>query len=762
MKRPMLYWTVLFILGEVLYRLFSVSRIGVFIIAVVIFIYIVMVVFHAKKDIVLWVGIFFFICGTFCFAYQKKQLAISRNLCGRVINVEGSVIQKTEKEQGTEYIVKTKRVDSNRLYTRLLMTCDDSLLLGNTVVLKGEVTAFSRASNPGEYDEQGYRNGTGIFFKLDDVVIVRNEKTGIGFRDKLESLHNGLKAVYDKLFDEQHASLANAMVLGDKALVDADIKKLYQQNGIAHLIAISGLHIAMIGGSLYRLFRKWLGNYNVAAGLGIGFILAYGVMTGLSGSTLRAMIMLITQIGADILGRKYDSITAVSLALCIMLFCNPYQLMQAGFLLSFGAVIGIAVVNPVWKQWFPKLPRIFDGLLVSISVQLTILPVLLYFFYEIPVYGVLLNLIVVPLMGVLLAFLLLCGLVGFINIPLSGLLSIPVKYIFMLYEMLCRFTQHLPFHTVCSGRPAVWWVVCYYVLLALLVWAGFQKKKGFPALCLVILLGFGGLFAAFWMPGSLKICMFDVGQGDGIYVRTPDKLHILVDGGSSTQLKVGTYILKNGVKYHGAGSLDYVFVSHLDSDHYSGVRELLESGEITVRNLVLPHIANPDDAYHELEALAKKAGCKLFYMKRGDSMQAGNVCITCLHPVNREYSDKNSGSLVFLLTYHEFDMLFTGDMTEEVEQEILPDIKKGIEVLKVAHHGSKTASCEAFIKQLSFGIAMVSVGRTNHYGHPSLKVMETLEKYCDKIYLTKDSGAITIDSDGYNYSIYEFCTTNVN
>lgn len=756
MKRPMFYWAVLFVLGEVLYKLRLMGNIGVYVIPMVIFMYITVVIFRSKNSMLMWIGVAFLAGGVFCFRYQEKQRMFLEGYCGREVLAEGTVIRREEKQQGVAYVVRTKKIDGKSFYTKILLYGSEELEEGMRLTVRGTGESFSGATNPGQYDERSSRNGQGIFLKLEQAVVLDKCRERIGIRRNLALMHDRLKAVYEELFDEGHASLACAMVLGDKSLADKDLKQLYQRNGIAHLIAISGLHIAMIGGTLYKLLRRLIGNYSIAAGTGVVFILAYGVMTGLSGSTARAMIMLVTQIGADVFGRKYDSVTAISLALWIMLLINPGQITQAGFLLSFGAVIGIAVVNPVWKEWFPKMPSAMKGLWVSISVQLTILPVLLYYFYEVPVYGVLLNLIVVPLMGVLLACLLLCGISGVFHPGFAELFQFPAVGVFQGYEMLCKAAEKLPFHTVCSGRPSVFWCVLYYVLLAVFVKAAAYQKKHPRFWLLAIGIGVAVLFSVFRMPGKLQICMFDVGQGDGIYIRTPSHTHILVDGGSSSKQKIGTYVLKNGVKYYGGDSLDYVILSHLDKDHYSGVSELLESGEIMIKNLVLPCIANPDEAYRQMEKLAGQRGCNLIYMKRGDYIRIGEVGISCMHPKNREYIDKNEGSLVFLLSFRKFDMLFTGDMTNQVEQMLMQDFPKKVEVLKVSHHGSETASGESFVEALSPEVALLSVGAGNRYGHPAPSVMETLTKYCNKIYLTKDSGAITIDSDGFCFRIREF------
>lgn len=180
----------------------------------------------------------------------------------------------------------------------------------------------------------------------------------------------------------------------------------------------------------------------------------------------------------------------------------------------------------------------------------------------------------------------------------------------------------------------------------------------------------------------------------------------------------------------------------------------MEEPTITIRHLVMPDITNPDEAYEQLVTMAQRNGSEVVYMKEGDTLSLGKVTFTCLNPERRSYEDKNQSSIVLYMKYKQFDALFTGDMDEEVEQRIGKKIPARIAVLKVAHHGSATASSEVFLQQVSFQTALVSVGESNRYGHPAQAVMERLSRCCERIYLTKDAGGITIDSDGEKYRIH--------
>lgn len=770
MKRPMLCWVCLFVLGELLCRWIPIKGLGcVWMLCASLFLvcrkgrhFLCL----AQYEGILWIGLFcvlWGICTMQIFEEQRKWIEACE---GKNVIFVGTVVEEKDCFQGTEYILKIRQlvVDGEKRWVKLKLRIvnkeGSKWSLSEKLVGEGSITLFSGATNPGGFDQRSYQYGKGVFADLEDVKIETEEPPVFPVMERLRIFRERMCNTYEILLGESYASLAKAMVLGDKENLDPEWKALYQKNGIAHLIAISGLHIAMIGGSLYQLLRRLLGSYFFAASVGIGVILSYGVMTGLSGATLRAVIMLLLSMGADLCGRRYDLITAMAVALGLMVLANPYQLTQAGFQLSFGAVLGIGWVLPGLKPLFSKLPYWMNGFMVSVSVQIMLTPVMLYHFYSIPVYGVFLNILVVPLMSVLLPVLIAGGLTGMLSIPTGTYMILPGKWILYLYQCFCKASEALPVHTLNTGRPSVFWMILYYSLLVILICylnkAGKESmRKEIRGLVFGIFLSYLGLFGSFWGTDSLVVSMFDVGQGDGIYVRTPHKKHILIDGGSSSIRNTGEYVLQKGAGYYGAGKIDFVLLSHSDSDHYSGIRELLQAGDMEIKNLILPQIMNPDEAYEELVALGRERNCNIYFFQRGDELVIDQVTFTCLNPERRVYEDKNTGSMVLHMNYGEFDMLFTGDMDCQVERELISHncLDYSVEVLKVAHHGSATASGEEFLSCLKPQFALVSVGEKNRFGHPAKEVLQRLGNYADKIYLTKDSGAITIETDGTKYKI---------
>lgn len=786
MKRPMIYWISLFILGEIISLQLSLVMIMMCLLGVSVFILGAPYFFKKNKWLIrnkrIWfLGIVFMFLGVLDMYCLSKDIQMLNSTECKTITFGGKITDIEQKTLHTYYTVKLNQmlIDGNgypihRKIRVEFASTDDRWLPGDYIQGEGTGQRFSKATNPGGYDEEVFMFGNGEFFSIMDVSVTYYKRSKFSLIQTIYQTRECLKQIYAACLPEKDASLAGAMVLGDKAGLDKDVKELYQQNGIAHLIAISGLHIAMIGGTLYQLLRKCIGGYVFPVSISIGLIVLYGMMTGLSGATCRAVIMIILSLLSQLLGRKYDILSAVSLSLLLMLMKNPFQITQAGFLLSYGAILAIAIINPVWKKLFPKLPRWLEGFFVSLSVQLGTLPVMLSFFYEISVYSVIMNVIVVPVMSVLLFFLLCSGLLGLFSMEFAKVPAFFVQIIFRFYEALCEMNGQLPGTTFCMGKPEPWWIITYYACLIIFLLLGYYGRKQYHAIKImknkrkasfvtvgIVILFVSVLTIPIVSKSDLLICMFDVGQGDGIYIRTPHHYHLLMDGGSSSKKNIGQYVLEKGLNYYGCNELDYVFITHSDTDHYSGIKELLEKDRMRIHNLILPGIANPDSSYKELENLAYEKNCNVYHMCKGNSLWLDGVLFQCLNPENISYENKNTGSLVFLLQYQQFDMLFTGDMEQSVEEALLNQkqdwfidkVKGDFEVLKVAHHGSDTASSKEFLELLKPQFALISVGENNRYHHPCTTVLENLKKVNAKIMRTDNHGGIVISVKEKNHYV---------
>ena len=266
----------------------------------------------------------------------------------------------------------------------------------------------------------------------------------------------------------------------------------------------------------------------------------------------------------------------------------------------------------------------------------------------------------------------------------------------------------------------------------------------------LLLLTVAVVFLAGRWDRGFSLTMLDVGQGDCIYVRTAQGQVYLFDGGSSSRSRAGEYVLIPYLKYQGVRAVDGIFLSHGDQDHISAVRELLSDSEgIRLKALYLPHVAEPlPKPLEELRQLAREAGCKVEYLSQGKGWQQGDFRLTCLWPEAGYEGENNAGSACYLLEEKDFRVLLTGDVEGEGERGLTAYLETlslpGLDVLKVAHHGSRYSTLDAFLQAVIPRLALISAGRDNSYGHPHKETLERLEKVGCLSLQTADSGAITV------------------
>ncbi|MDE6635135.1 MAG: MBL fold metallo-hydrolase [Lachnospiraceae bacterium] len=278
----------------------------------------------------------------------------------------------------------------------------------------------------------------------------------------------------------------------------------------------------------------------------------------------------------------------------------------------------------------------------------------------------------------------------------------------------------------------------------------------------------------------MKITFMDVGQGDGVVIRIPGGKTVCIDGGSSYISGLAKYRIEPYLNYEGIKHIDYWIITHMDNDHYSGLKEVLERHRyngITVDNIVIA-----DTQICRDEFFAKFLGSangitgeitgeitdkmtdeiineatNILYMNNNHSLVSGDVIMRCLNPdTSYEYGNQNESSIVLELSYGDFDALFTGDVEGEPERMLHIDRDKQYEVLKVAHHGSKNSTCEEFLNKFNCRNAVISYGRDNRYGHPHAETTDALGKYGYNIYKTAEGGAVTVSVDESGYVIEEY------
>ena len=711
----------------------------------------------------------------------------------------------------------------------VLTVNDYSCAVGDTVHATGKLKEFPSLRNTGGFDSKLYYKTINMEYKCTGKIVETIQANENEIIPILNDFKNSLKISYGSIANEKDSGLYDSIVLGDNEGMLEEINDLYKDNGIAHLLAISGMQISMIGMLLYKLLRKAGIQFVPCAIVSLAIVICYGIITGNGVSTIRAIIMFVAVVGAGVCGRTYDMISATSLAAVVILLESPTMLYNCGFLLSFGAILGMIVIAPAINSILYITDKdseckckVSKGIIkflvfsisMSFSINLATLPVILYFYFQIPIYSVFINIILIPLMAFVMLSACFGGLLGIVNRVVGVFFIGMAHYILAFYEAVCVWFLKLPYSIVIVGQPSIVQIVVYYVLLiALVAYLGYAKKrqeenmvegvirvKGVDKLenldkvvdvdraegidkadnldkrkavnktrhvnrWVVLLIPVMILLICYKGQEGLEINMIDVGQGDSIFVRTPENTTYLFDGGSSDIKNVGKYRIVPFLKASGVRTLDYIVVSHLDADHINGIMEIIVDDNlfyIDIKNIVLPKIKEKEQVYISLEDAIKSKGINILYVSAGDEFGDESVAMKCLHPAqNFPYTTRNGYSTTVSLNYKNFDMLFTGDLeTDGEDAMIIKKLLKDIDVLKVAHHGSMYSSQQKFLDIIKPEIAIISCGIKNSYGHPHQELINRLKSKKSEIYITTECGEITIKTDGNRVGVERFLKTN--
>ena len=742
------------------------------------------------------------------------------------VEITGKVTDKMFKNNAYCLHIKCKgkNKNSNKYIIYLKNQNAFDFKIGQTVKLKGRYKNFSRPENDGQFDSRKYYRIRGYEASIKGATVTHSGKRYAYIKEWLFSVKENTKRVYFAYMDESEAGTLSAMVLGDKTGLDADVKDLYQAAGISHVLSLSGLHIAAVGMCLFTILRYTGLNIIGASMISSAVMTMYGIMTGFSTSTIRALIMFILAVIAKAIGRTYDLMSGMCLASILIIVENPYYIFDSGFLLSVLSVSGISLIYPILldiTDFFKKekgaiYEKTRKSICISLSTNLATLPVVFNTFFKISRYSIFINIIVVPLMSIILGIGIIVLIIANTVISLKpfrvitrGLLFAAQKII-MLYSFLCGNVSRLAGNYWIVGKGESWQNVVYIILMIVIVlgyWSyvnqvrandknkdELRKKMKIKETALIVISVF---VLAFRIKPELSVNALSVGQGACNVIYGRDIPTIMVDGGSSDVKDVYKYRIRPFLLSNGISEIDYLFVTHPDMDHISGVKELLsdELKEVNVKH----QFVSVEDGFEKIMGSKEKTGDGhslsprndektgfekadfVHIISKGDRIENGSITIECLSPENKGVSvptgeggnsvsgsgggtsvqgsgaDKiseslNDMSLVLKVMYendkNHFTMLYTGDISSEVEQVLINDSQikdklKNIDYLSVPHHGSKYSSSEQFINTVNPTVSVISSGKNNSYGHPHKETLERLESVATSIYRTDELGQIT-------------------
>lgn len=676
---------------------------------------------------------------------ENKYSKISDMPIKEMVTIISDIQEKEYKKVCTAKIVRNNK----KILINIKMSQDiPSMKYGDSLYIEGEFKQPEEARNYKGYNYKQYLKTKKI------IGTVELEKAKILKSSNGSFIHNIQKYIKDTrngtLTDEE-GNLLLAILLGDKDKLSEDIQESFKTSNLSHMLAVSGAHVSyIILGLTYVLQNSIIGKKNGKI-VCIFFLLVFMAITNFTPSVTRACIMAVLTLFSGIIYRKSDVYTNISVAALITLIFNPYSLLDLGFQLSYGGTIGIIIfIKRIQekKSNSKVINYIKQMALVSIYANIIIIPIMMYHFNTVSFTFIISNIMTSPILGIIVITGFLFIIASITVKPLTRLIAIFIKPILSILIKISQICSKLPFSNILVVTPYMFNVISYYAIILYCIKSK-KNNKCKIIICLLIVLILIN-FIIYIFPQKLRIFFIDVGQGDSTLIITPDKKTVLIDGGGSDSFDVGEKVLLPYLLDRRILKIDYVLISHFDTDHCGGILTIME--KVKVKNIIISEQAEHSENYERSKKLMIHKKIRLIEVKKGDKIKIGRYSeFKILFPTSRLLSENplNNNSIVAQFNYNNFKMLFTGDIEKLAEQQILKAEKAEIraDILKVAHHGSKTSSIPEFIKAVKPKIALIGVGKNNTFGHPNQQTIKNLENIKCRIYRTDLQGEIIIKID---------------
>ncbi|EEO1906427.1 DNA internalization-related competence protein ComEC/Rec2, partial [Listeria monocytogenes] len=535
-----------------------------------------------------------------------------------------------------------------------------------------------------------------------------------------------------------------ALISGEKNGFSPEMYEVYQQMGVVHLLAISGLHVNLLIGAIYFLLLKFGITRDRAITCLLVFLPFYVILTGANPPVIRAATMTALLLLSEKYTTKWSSFSAICLSFILFFLLQPYIIREVGFQLSYAVSFGIILSS---RQIVTRQQNAFTkSLAISFISTIMSSAVMMYHFYSFSWVGIFFNLIYVPIFTmIILPGCLTVFVLSFFSTEIFHFPEAMLTFFIQLVEKLTYIFAKIPHQTIVTGRPNTV-ILVLTIITIIIVFSQWQKKK-FPLgifICFCLLC----YLASFNFSG--KVSFIDVGQGDSILIQLPyNQGNYLIDTGGQLPFEkeawakkrkpftIGGSTLSPVLKSKGINSLDKVIITHSDADHMEGLDDLQKN--ITIKELIFAKGAENKPIMKE--ALAAMPKVKQTIILAGAKWQIGENSFECLYP-DKAGEGGNDDSIVLKAVLDGKIWLFTGDLEANGEKGISEQPIKA-DILKVGHHGSKTSSSKEFIQKVKPTFAVISCGLNNRFGHPHAETINTLEKAGVTILRTDVQGEIT-------------------
>jgi len=729
-------------------------------------------------------------------AYRTPTPDALSKIAPAKINLKGRVISEPDitSTGGTKFEFKVYSLSATPIKTKTIVNIYDktNIKIGDILEIKGYIKAPYEATNPSQFDYKKYLKNQGIFtltsVKSNNFKIIEHPKSGKWFViQKLNGLKNIIVEKNRKYIKSPHLEVLEGMVLGNYAVpVPENIKQDFIKSGLLHLLAASGMNVGFIFGFWFFFASILKIPYRSKIITGMVLVAFYSLLTGLPPSVMRAAVMAEFLLLGKLLDRKADSLILLIAVCALMLLIDPFLLTNVSFQLSYITTFGLLLCIPPLMEKIKNVPEFLSGaLLIPIIAQLWASPVQMFHFNNFAIYSVPANIVVLPFTGIItyIGFIgNMFGLLPLIGDKICWLTAVISKPFIDITLFVSNYVSNLPGALYYFAKPNIAEIAIFYSLVIAVLYA---IVKNFSSACLPAINGISdGQSPPFSLcrqsakklniaalalllsllifvfkdnfNKNLEFVFFDVGQGDGIYVHTPNNKNFLVDTGATGKYLPAKTAIVPYLRARGINTLDAVVLTHQDSDHTGGALQILKN--IKVNNVFHNGLSDDTKFNHKLKNYIIKNNVKNTIVNTGQVINFdNNMTIRVVRSQNTDKNTDNEDGIMLYITYNKFSALLMADCEAESIYEIKKYVNKPVNLLKIGHHGSYNSVNYHFLDYLKPELAIISVGKRGYkYGHPNKQVLNDLKDFNVKTLRTDKDYAITVNSDGNNYSFKTF------
>jgi len=694
----------------------------------------------------------------------ETQPTIVQPITGRIIS------EVKKKDDSFQFIIELYKIKDSAVDGKVrIYTHTDSLRYGDIITSVATLKQISGSTNPGAFDYKEFLEAKRIFGTGWFNTPVKKLSSKINPIDQLvinirKLLRNRIENRFGK-----YAGFVKAVVIAEKDDISKE-RTVMTKAGLSHLLAVSGLHVGVISLIFLSVLNVFIKKRNISRIIIMIFLLLYAAICLWAPSVTRAAVMIILFFTSKILQRRPNPNNIIFVSLLIITAVDPEQLFSVGLQMSYLAVLVLVNIIPNIKfiktskediEILSRSKKVINGIFIlifsSLILNIFLAPITAYNFHQFGFNGIAGNILGIPLIGIILPLSLIIIFLPALAIPLF---QNSFKLIMLIFNKWISFSADLPLHFDFIFVSVIQLLLIYLILCSIifLIKSSNKNKKWFIfalTLIIAILISFGSESNS-----KLKVTFFDCGLGDLALLEAPNDQTILIDTGPPEKVMRSfthsalPYLQKRGIK-----TIDHVIITHAHNDHYGGVFDVFENVE--VKNLIVTDEFQNRDIWKKIASNVVTEQCSITTISDTTHINFGFIKVKILHP-DKNYSNSNTNnlSIVARVDYKDLSILFTGDLEHEGEEYLIehyPDFLD-CDVLKVGHHGSKTASSIGFVRSADPEFAIISTAKKNRFNFPHQPTLKKFEFLGDNLMITGIDGACQIISDGETAKITTYVT----